>query len=140
MKEDEELKVVVFLLVVLGVICIGGLVAATVDEFDTSMTNRQHTLGLMTRGDENAYVQTAVETNGWLMEIQSEVDELRETYAKPIEMTKQNYDKAMVCRRNYNFDDDNTRADSRFSWYFETYEEAMRAWMHPELIAVKEDN
>lgn len=67
-----------------------------------------------------------------------EVEKLRETYAKPVEMTREDYDNAQECRDRYNFDDDNTRGSSRFSWYFETEEEAMRAWLHPELIKVVE--
>lgn len=104
----------------------------TFDEFDENMTNRQRMLGLMTLGDADAYVQTAVETSGWLSEIQSDVDELRETYAEPVEMTRgQNewfehfvdIDDPYVLLESMKFDNLDVK-------------DLMRAWLNPELIKV----
>lgn len=121
----------------------------TFDKFDENMNLRQLALGMMTLGDENAYVQTAAETSGWLNEIQSEVDELRETYAKPVEMTLKEKHSLEYWRRNgsaldllYGNNFDLVVTDV---WQtptdeltVENVEDLMRAWLHPELIKVVE--
>lgn len=64
-----------------------------------------------------------------------EVEKLRETYAKPVEMTREQYDLILELKTHY----------EAFKFILEHIklhnigeQDLMRAWLHPELIKVVE--
>lgn len=114
----------------------------TFDEFDNDLNVKQAYLGQLTRGDANAYVLTAQETSDWLTDIENKSDELRKTYAKPVEMTVEQ--KCYLVARKNGGESFYQVVNYQYWKFGESIfeniseQDLMRAWLHPDLIVVKE--
>lgn len=73
--------------------------------------------------------------------ILQEIEQLRETYAKPVEMTREQLTFINLYKQNDNFIHlINAIDDNEFKEYYifknVSDEDLMRAWLHPEVIKV----
>lgn len=71
-------------------------------------------------------------------EIGQAIDELRETYAKPVEMTQQGYDYIHKVKYEHGLSFVYLWNAHREYYIGNSQDEVMRAWLHPELIKVVE--